>query len=244
MVRPFLFALILAACPVQLVAAPARPAAPVHKAPARDWSTIAVRSPSGTFVQGNPDARVKLVEYLSLTCPHCAHFEAEGIAPLTAKYIRTGLVSYEVRHALRDGFDFAGSLLARCEGPQAFFATLPKVFAQQESWFSRAQAWSRVEQADGMPPDQLLPKLATGAGFDTVFGLSAARMNACLTDHDEQTLLNTLAAQAWGIPNFPGTPTFQIDGQLLPDVRTWVDLDARLAARLKMPNPLRKTKRS
>jgi protein-disulfide isomerase len=232
LLRNCLALVLLLVLPTQLAAAPAQ-----------DWSRTAVRTPSGAFVQGNPAARVKLVEYLSLTCPHCALFEGEGIPPLTAKYIRTGLVSYEVRHALRDGFDFAGSMLARCDGPQHFFAVLPKVYAQQTVWFGRAQAWSQVEQADGLAPDQLLPKLARGAGFDAVFGMTTARLDACLASHDEQKLLTDMASAAWRLPAFPGTPAFAINGTLRADIRTWADLDAALAAALHLRSSPRKTAR-
>ena len=210
-------------------------------APVRDWSQVAARTPTGAFVQGNPRARVKLTEYLSLTCPHCALFEAEGIAPLTAKYVRPGLVSYEVRHALRDGFDFAGAMLARCNGPQAFFTTLPNVYARQDDWFSRARAWSQVEQADGLPVDQLLPKLARGAGFDMLFAMPAARMDGCLANQDEQKILTDMAAQAWALPKFPGTPAFAIDGVLRPDIHSWTDLDAALRRALHLRPSPRKT---
>ncbi|WP_116090222.1 thioredoxin domain-containing protein [Sphingomonas crusticola] len=232
MVRRFLIALSLVVLPAQLAAAPAR-----------DWSKVAQRLPSGAFVQGNPAARIKLVEFLSLTCPHCAHFEGEAIKPLTAKYIGTGLVSYEVRHAVRDSFDLAGSLLARCDGPQAFFTTLPRVFAQQDTWFARAQAWSQVEQAGGLPPNQILLKSAGGAGFDRVFGMAPAKMNACLTNKDEQALLTAMAGAAWNSPGFPGTPAFQINGRMQLKVREWVDLDRALAAALKTRTPVRKTTR-
>ena len=227
---------------VTLIALPVRIAAAV---PVRDWSKVAVRTPAGAFVQGNPQARVKLVEYLSLTCSHCAHFEGEAIAPLTARYIRTGLVSYEVRHALRDPFDFAGSLLARCQGPQSFFALLPKVFAQQNAWFSRAQAWSQIEQgqSDNLPPDQQLPKLARGAGFDVVFGMPPARMDACLTNAEEQKLLTAQASDAWKQPDFPGTPAFKINGVSQPNVRTWADLDAALGSALHPHTSPRKAHR-
>lgn len=234
LVRHVLLACLFLAGPGQLAATPA---------PSRDWSQVAMRTPDGTFVQGNPHARVKLVEYLSLTCPHCAHFEAEGITPLTAKYIRTGLVSYEVRHALRDAFDLAGSLIARCDGPQAFFVTLPRVYAQQNVWFARAEAWSRIEQADGLPPAQLLPKVAAGAGFDKVFGMSTARIATCLANQDDQAQLTAMAGGAWRLPGFPGTPAFQIDGKLQTEVLTWPELDAKLAAALNMQSLPRKTKR-
>jgi protein-disulfide isomerase len=232
MVRPVMIVMAMALLPAQLAAAPAR-----------DWSTVTSRTAAGAFVQGNPAARVKLVEFLSLTCPHCAKFEAEGIKPLTAKYIRTGIVSYEVRHAVRDSFDLAGSLLVRCDGPQAFFTTLPKVFAQQDSWFARAEAWSQVEKATpGLSPDQIIQKSAAGAGFDRVFGMPAARMNACLGNKDEQKVVTDMANAAWNAPGFPGTPAFQINGKMQSTIHDWASLDAALAAALKTPTA-RKTTR-
>jgi len=242
-----LFALLVAILPAQLGAAPAR--RPAHKAtahapvPMQDWSTTATRLPSGAFLWGNPGAKVKLVEYLSLTCPHCAHFEKEAIPPFTAKYLRPGLASYEVRHALRDGFDYAGSLLARCDGPRDFFATIPKVFAQQESWFARAQAWSKIESAEGQTPEQLLPKLARGAGFDTLFGMTLARIDSCLANHDEQTLITAQANEAWRRPGMEGTPAFMINDQLRSDIEDWHSLDVALARALHLPSSPRKTAR-
>jgi protein-disulfide isomerase len=243
LIRRCLFALLIAALSAPLVAAPAHKAPLPARASSRDWSTVATRLPSGAFLWGNPDAKVRLVEYLSLTCPHCAHFEGEAIPPLTAKYLRPGLVNYEVRHALRDGFDFAGSILARCDGPQAFFTVLPKVLAQQDSWFARAQTWSKIESAEGQSPDQLLPKLARGAGFDTVFGMTPAKIDSCLANHAEQDLLSAQASEAWRKPGFQGTPTFMINDQTRSEIRAWSDLDAALATALHPHSSPRKTAR-
>ena len=242
-----LLAVLAAILPAQQLSAapthkPVHRAAPAPRAPTRDWSQVATRLSSGAFLWGNPDAKVHLVEYLSLTCPHCAHFENEAIPPFVAKYLRPGLVNYEVRHALRDGFDYAGSILARCDGPQAFFVTLPKVYAQQDSWFARAQAWSKVESAEGQAPDQLLPKLARGAGFGGVFGMTDAKVDSCLANHDEQQLLSAQAGEAWRKPGFPGTPAFMINDQSRPEIADWHSLDVSLAAALH-PNPSRKTGR-
>lgn len=242
MIRPTVLALLIAILPVQIAAAPVHKAAPV-RAPSRDWSTVATRLPSGAFLWGNPDAKVHLVEYLSLTCPHCAHFEGEAIPPFTAKYLRPGLVNYEVRHALRDGFDFAGSILARCDGPESFFVTLPKVFAQQDVWFARAQGWSKIESAEGQTPDQLLPKMAHGAGFEGVYGMTPAKIDSCLANHAEQDLVSAQANEAWRKPGFQGTPTFVINDQTRSEIRAWPDLDAALAAALHPSSPPRKTAR-
>ncbi len=204
---------------------------------ATDWTKTAARKPDGAFILGNPNAKVKLVEFLSLTCPHCAVFEAEAIPPFTAKYVKAGLVSYEVRHALRDGFDYSASLLARCDGPAAFFAAAPVLYAKQEEWLGRASEWSKTApDAEKTPQDQMLQAMAQGAGLDQFFaarGLTAARANACLVNHGEQQALVAMANDAWHRPNFPGTPAFLINGVLQQDLASWAELDKRLGAALK-----------
>ena len=224
-----MLALVALALPAQVT---------VAATPARDWSNVTQRMPSGAFLQGNPAAPVRLVEYLSLTCSHCAHFEGEAIGPLTAKYVRPGLVSYEVRHALRDGLDLAGSLIARCRGPQSFFAVVPKAFAQQQDWFSRAQAWERTQQLEGQSADQILPKIARGAGLDQLFGISQAAMDSCLANQTEQKLLTAQADEAWQGTKISGTPAFKINGQYRDDIGEWPQLDAALATALhRRPAP-------
>jgi hypothetical protein len=203
-----------------------------------DWSKVTNRNPDGAFVQGNPDAKVKLVEFFSLTCPHCAKFEGEAIAPLTAKYIKTGLVSYETRHALRDVFDLSASLLARCDGPGAFFTSVPTLFATQDTWMTRAAEWAKTApDSKTTPQDKLLQMVAQGAGLTSFFtarGLTEAKANACLANGTDREILVGMANNAWHRPNFPGTPAFTINGTLQQDLSTWTDLDGRLAAALKL----------
>lgn len=206
-------------------------------APPRDWSRVAARKADGAFVEGNPNARVKLVEYLSFTCPHCALLEGAAIPPLTAKYIRPGLVSYEVRHALRDGYDLTAALLARCNGPHAFFRMAPVVYAAQRDWEQRADAWSQsAHPPEGTPPDKLLPMMAHGSGLDTLFaahGLLPAKGAACLTAEPDRKLLAAMADEAWNRPGFPGTPAFLINGMPADGIASWGQLDQSLAAALK-----------
>ena len=109
-----------AALAPQADAAPARKAA----APAAvDWSKRVAATPEGGFVMGNPAAKVKVVEYGSLTCPHCAAFSNSAKAGLAAR-VRTGKVSFEFRNYVLNGIDVAATLVARCGGTARFFPAL------------------------------------------------------------------------------------------------------------------------
>lgn len=221
--------------PVLLIAVLPAVAAPPRKAAApaatRDWSQVATRTPSGSFIQGNPAAKVKLVEFLSFTCPHCAHFE-EGAQPaLTQRYIKTGLVSYEVRIALRDPFDLAAAVLARCGGPRAFFAVKPAVYAAQNAWLTKGQEWGATNpKLDQMSEAQAGRAVAAGAGLDTFFlahGLTRPQIDACLGNVAEQKMLSAAAERIWQ-PGFPGTPAFLINGVQTDSVASWSDLEPKL----------------
>jgi protein-disulfide isomerase len=86
-------AILTGAVAAQAAAAPKRSAAPA----ARDWTRTVSATPEGGYRVGNPAAAVKLVEYGSLTCNHCATFAKEGMPPLLSRHVRTGRVSYEFR---------------------------------------------------------------------------------------------------------------------------------------------------
>ena len=107
-------------------------------ATAPNWISSVRVQPNGAFIMGKPAAPAKLVEYLSYTCSHCAHFTGEASAPLKASYITKGLASVEVRNAVRDRYDFTAALLARCGGPARFFGNSEALFATQAMWLGKA----------------------------------------------------------------------------------------------------------
>lgn len=211
------------------------PLGPVPAAPARDWREVATRLPDGGFVQGNPKAPVRVVEYLSFTCPHCAVMEQAAVPPFAAAYVRTGRASYEVRHALRDGYDLVAVMLARCAGPRAFFRVAPVVYAAQADWMAKADAFAATAPAD-QAPDKALPAMAAGSGLGALFaahGLAPARQQACLADAAERKRLTDQADAIWKRPGFPGTPDWVIDGQEQRGIASWPKLDAAVAAALR-----------
>ena len=92
-------------------------------------------------------AKVKLIEYGSLACPHCRHFEETGYKPLVQGYVRPGHVSYEFRNLLLNAPDISVSLLAHCAGPAKFFPMAQVVYATQPQWFEKVYGLARLRRA-------------------------------------------------------------------------------------------------
>lgn len=220
------------------VAAP--PKKPVHKpaaAAARDWTQTATFTASEGVLLGNPAAKVKLVEMLSLSCPHCALFEKEAVPKLLAKYVRTGKVSYEVQLALRDPFDLAAGILARCDGPKRFFDLKPALYATQVQWMTKAQSWAQgAPDLEKMNEADAGRELMKGAGLDKIVaanGMTEAHAGQCFNDIPAQQRLSARAQAIWALPGFPGTPGFFVNGKLDTKIRDWATLDAALTAALR-----------
>ena len=213
------------------------PAAPVAAKPAttRDWSQTVVVTPEGGFRMGNPAAKVKLVEYGSLACPHCRHFEQTGYKPLVQGYVRTGKVSYEFRNFLINGPDIAVSLLTRCAGPAKFFPMSEVVYATQPDWEKKFMNVSDADKAalQKLSDKERIVRFAEIGGMPQIaarFGVTAARAKQCLSDAKalQQLLDMTKTAMDSGITH---TPTFVIDGKVT-DVATWEELEPQLKAAL------------
>jgi protein-disulfide isomerase len=215
-----------------LVLAPSVAAAkPAAKAAARDWSRTVVMTPEGGFRMGNPAAKVQLVEYGSLACPHCRHFEETGYKPLVQNYVRTGRVSYEFRNLLINGPDISISLLTRCAGPAKFFPMSELVYATQPEWEKKIEDMSDADKAalDKMNDEQRVIRFAEVGGMAQLaarFGVTAARARQCLTDPKAlKTLLDmTQAANDKGVDH---TPTFFISGKV-SSASTWEQLEPEL----------------
>jgi protein-disulfide isomerase len=94
-------------------------------------------TPDGGHMLGDPKAPLHLVEYMSYTCPHCAHFEAEGVPTLRLTMVSSGKGTLEIRHFLRDPVDMAVALLTNCVPANKFF------FLHDPSCRSRANGWPR-----------------------------------------------------------------------------------------------------
>jgi protein-disulfide isomerase len=203
-----------------------------------DWSRTVVKTPAGGFQMGNPQAKVKLVEYGSMSCPHCQAFDATGATPLIDQYVKTGKVSFEFRNFVRDPFDLAAAVVARCNGAKSFFALTRALFRDQPKWLDRAQSapQDQLEKLGTLKPNELALQAAKLAGFPqwgAAHGLPIARSNVCLTNVNEVNLVVAMRGKAIEqYPDFPGTPTFVLNGNMLEKTVTWDDLQPKLRAAL------------
>jgi len=220
-----------------LVALPLAPAAAATKpspraAAAHDWSRTVALTPEGGFRMGNPAARVKVVEYGSLACPHCRHFEETGYKPLVQKYVRTGQVSYEFRNLLLNGPDIAVSLITRCSGAANFFPMSASVYAAQQQWEGKIQQAvgglndAQKAEMEKMTDQQRIIRYAELGNLPQLgarFGVTPVRARQCLSDPKAlQRLIGmTEAANKAGVDH---TPTFFINGKVT-DAAAWEQLE-------------------
>jgi protein-disulfide isomerase len=200
-------------------------------APSRDWSRTVVATPEGGFRMGNPNAKVKLIEYGSLACPHCRHFEQTGYKPLVRGYVRTGKVSYEFRNLLLNAPDIAVSMLAHCAGPARFFPMSEVVYDMQPLWFEKVARMNDAQKAEieKMSDAERNVRLGEIAGFSQIaarFGVTPARARQCLSDPKglERLVNITKTAEDAGITH---TPSFLINGKMT-DAATWEELEPQL----------------
>ena len=199
-----------------------------------DWTQTVTQTPEGGYLLGNPEAPVKLVEYASLTCPHCATFSEEATGPLRDTYIRSGRVSWEFRNFVLNAPDMAISILARCQPPAAFFQTVEQLFAQQGELLSAIDE-SENQRLQALPPEQLIAPLARAMDLEVFFarrGMPESRFNQCLSNPQGAQQLTDMTSRASTEQQVAGTPTFFINGERQEAADTWSNLEPRLRAAL------------
>ena len=143
---------------------------------------------------GKDDAKVTIVEYASMTCPHCAHFAATTFPELKTKYIDTGKARYILREFPFDPSAEAGFMLARCSKDN-YFPMVDVLFKQQANWVGVNNTKDALLQ---------ISKLA---------GFTQESFEACLTD--QKLLDDVRSVQKRGADEFKvdSTPTFFINGK-------------------------------
>lgn len=208
-------------------------AAPVPAPNNGDWSTIVTKTPEGGFLMGNPNAKVKLVEFGSMTCPHCAEFEEQGGKALIDNYVKKGLVSWEFRNFVRDPLDMTATLLARCGGEANFFGMTRTLFHDQKNWFDKVQSadQAQLQALQTMPPAQQFSTMADLAGLKTFAaqrGVPRAKADQCLANQAEIDALVQMNSDAVSTYSIPGTPAFLINNSLAEQTSSWEALEPKI----------------
>ena len=208
----------------------------IGASPPMDWNRVVTRTASQSNVLGNPAAKVKLTTWVSYTCPHCAEFELEADAGLKLKYIRSGKVSVEIRHFVRDPVDLTVAMLTNC-GPKEKFPLNHSAFMRRQSgWIGTLASSSKAQQARWS--NGTLPVRARAIASDFKFyqimqsrGYDRVAVDRCLADVGmaQRLAAGTEAASKLGVDH---TPSFALDGALLFGTGGWDLLQPQIEARM------------
>jgi protein-disulfide isomerase len=191
---------------------------PVGDAVAQNPSAALVAQPPSLpdMVLGPAKAPVNIVEYASLTCPHCAAFEENVFPMLRSKYIDTGKVRFVFRAFPLDIKAAAASVLARCiagDDAEKFFGAITLLFKQQDPLIAATTETLKLVGKQS--------------------GMSEQAVETCIKD---QAMLDRLSADqnfALDVLKVGSTPTFFINGEKLQGAMSFEELDEKIKSLLK-----------
>jgi protein-disulfide isomerase len=195
------------------VAAPAAPPTPGSASAA----SVLTLQPADRIL-GNPNAPITIIEYGSLTCPHCAHFATTVLPDLKKQWIDTGKAKLVFRDFPLDQLALRAEMVARCAPPDKYYGLIDLMFADQQKWVL-AKDW----------------RTALGH-LVQVGGIGKKEFDACLANKEVEDAVaqsRLTAAQALGVDS---TPTFFINGRKFegePTVAGFEQILSGLAAKEK-----------
>jgi protein-disulfide isomerase len=163
---------------------------------------------------GSASAPVTIIEYASMTCPHCATFAVDTFPKLKEKYIDTGKVRYILREYPLDGLAAAAIMLARCAGPEKFYPLIKTLFAEQRKWAVK----------EPLPP---LRAIAGQAGF------TDQSFDACIDDKALLAKVEQMRDRGSQKFKIDAVPMFYINGEKYPGALSIEDLDKAIAPLIK-----------
>ena len=227
---------VLAIASTSLAAAPApKKAAPRAAAPT-NWNALVARTPSGTHLLGNPNAKVRLGEYVSYTCSHCAEFHIASEAALRLKYVQSGAVSVEINHVLRDPVDATIAQLVNCGPPSKFLINHSMFLRSQSKWIQGIARSTPAQRNRWYTGDRAMRMRAVASDFHfydmmATRGYDRMTLDKCINDNALAERLATISAASdkLGVDH---TPSFTLNGQLLVGTNGWDLLEPQIAARL------------
>lgn len=156
---------------------------------------LTVAGPMGDMSLGNPEASVRVYEYASLTCSHCAEFNRDSFPSFKKDYIDTGKVYYTLRDFPFDPIATAAYMLAHCAGPDRYFGFIDVLFSTQADW------------AFVQTPMEELKSIAKQGGF------SEEKFDACMNNVEIFEHVKKVAERGAGTFGVRSTPTFFVNGE-------------------------------
>jgi len=169
------------------------------------------------MVLGKADAPITIIEYASMTCPHCAHFAETVLPEIKKDYIATGKAKLIFRDFPLDQMAYFGSILARCAGPEKYFTYLDVLFAQQAQWISN-------------DPQVTITNLKQ---IGRLGGMPAEQFDKCVADKQMGEYILNSRIEGNQKFNVNSTPTLIINGKAEAGVPTVDELRKKLDALAK-----------
>ena len=176
-----------------------------------DVAELMAPGPLEDIILGKPDAPITIVEYASMTCPHCAQFHTAVLPQLNTKYIDNGQAKLILREFPLDGLAVAAFMLARCAGPDRYYPMVGALFETQDTW--------AVPGAEGK--DKLLV-IARQAGF------SKEKFDQCLADKELFNKIVAVRQRANEKFQVDSTPSFFVNGKRMKGDHQLKDFDVAL----------------
>jgi protein-disulfide isomerase len=179
--------------------------------PAANAASLLAPTPQDRIL-GKADAPITIVEYASLTCPHCAHFDKEVLPQLKQKWIDTGKAKLILRDFPLDEPALRAAMVARCAPPDKFYPLIDTLFRDQEKWVTSKDYRAALER---------IAKLA---------GINDKEFKTCISDkklEDQVAQSRLTGAQQLGVD---ATPTFFINGTKFDGAPTAQAFDQALSS--------------
>jgi protein-disulfide isomerase len=204
--------------------------------PSANWLLTFSETPSGSFVMGNPAAPIKLTEYASYTCGHCADFEVIEAPKVKSQNIASGKVSFEVRNLVRDQYDLTLAMLARCGGKGRFFGNHNFLMANQQAILANttkisaatAQKLTNNDYAGYMVGAYVDMGLGT---FMAKRAITDVQAKACLADNAALKKILAMTQLASSKYAINATPTFLVDDKVASDAHNFATIQPYLTAK-------------
>jgi protein-disulfide isomerase len=190
---------------------------PLKPDDSRPISTLELdaKGPLDDIVVGSPTAPITIIEYASMSCPHCAHWAVTEFPKLKEKYIDTGKVRYIMREFPLNQSAAVASMAIRCAGPENYYPLVETLFAEQEKWLVQDDFFGHLY------------------GIIKQAGISEQRFKECIADRELIAKLPETRDRAATKFRVQSTPTFFINGERHAGALPLADIEKYMEPYLK-----------